>query len=48
MCSTNSRKQSAGVKLIEADRHNLGDILKNHHFDIIIDTAYNSKDVGLF
>ena len=43
----NSRKQSAGVKLIEADRHNLGDILKNHHFDIIIDTAYNSKDVGL-
>lgn len=26
----NSREQSAGVKLIEADRHNLGDILRNH------------------
>lgn len=43
----NSREQSAGVKLIEADRHNLGDILKNYHFNIIIDTAYCSKDIDL-
>lgn len=43
----NSREQSAIVKLIEADRHNLGDILRNHHFDIIIDTAYCSKDIDL-
>lgn len=43
----NSRKQSAGVKLIEADRHNLGDILKNYHFNIIIDTAYCAKDIDL-
>ena len=43
----NSREQSAGTKLIEADRHNLGDVLRNYHFDIIIDTGYCSKDVAL-
>lgn len=43
----NSRPQSAGVKLICADRHNIGDILRGHHFDLVIDTAYTSKDVGL-
>ena len=46
MLNETASKQSAGVKLIEADRHNLGDILKNHHFDIVV-TAYSSKDVGL-
>lgn len=43
----NSREQSAGVKLIEADRHNLGDILRYYHFNVIIDTAYCSKDIDL-
>ena len=44
----NSRKQSEGVNLIEADRHNLGDILKKYRFDIVIDTAYTANDVELF
>ncbi|MDD3429199.1 MAG: NAD-dependent epimerase/dehydratase family protein [Oscillospiraceae bacterium] len=43
----NSRKQPAHAKLIEADRHNLGEILKNYYFDIIIDTAYSATDVSL-
>ena len=41
----NSRKQSAGVTLIEADRHNLGEILRDYCFDVVIDTAYSSTDV---
>lgn len=41
----NRQEQSKGVKLIEADRHHLGDILRDFHFDVIIDTAYDSKDV---
>lgn len=41
----NSRKQSLGVTLIEADRHNLGVILRDYCFDVIIDTAYSSNDV---
>lgn len=41
----NSREQSEGVTLIQADRHNLGDILRNYHFDVVIDTAYTSHDV---
>lgn len=43
----NSREQSKGVTLIQADRHNLGEILKEFDFDIVIDTAYNSDDVEL-
>ena len=43
----NTRKQSNGVKLIEADRHNLGETLKEFHFDVIIDTAYTENDVSL-
>ena len=43
----NSRKQSEGVNLIEADRHNLGDILKKYRFDVVIDTAYTANDVEL-
>ena len=35
------------MTLIEADRYNLGDILRRYHFDIIIDTAYTSNEVGL-
>ena len=41
----NSRKQSKGVKLIQADRHNLGETLRDYCFDIVIDTAYNADDV---
>lgn len=43
----NSREQSKGVTLIQADRHNLGEILKEFYFDVVIDTAYNSDDVEL-
>ena len=41
----NTREQSKGVKLIEADRHALGDMLRDMHFDIVIDTAYSAYDV---
>ena len=43
----NTREQSKGVKLIQADRHVLGDILKNYYFDVVIDTAYTANDVNL-
>ena len=43
----NSKEQSQGVILIEADRHNLGEILREYRFDTIIDTAYTSNDVEL-
>lgn len=43
----NSREQSKGVTLIQADRHNLEEILKEFEFDVVIDTAYNSEDVEL-
>ena len=42
----NSREQSKGVKLIQADRHNLGETLRDYCFDIVIDTAYNADDVN--
>lgn len=42
----NTKPQSEGVKLIEADRHNIGNRLKNIHFDTVIDvTAYDEKDI---
>lgn len=41
----NTKPQPGGVTLIEADRHNLGDALREYHFDIVIDTAYSAKDV---
>lgn len=43
----NTREQSSGVKLIQADRHNLGNVLHNLHFDLVVDTAYNATDVNL-
>ncbi len=43
----NSRPQSHGVTLIEADRHCLKDQLRSHRFDVVIDTGYNGKDVDL-
>ena len=36
----NTRPQSAGVKLIQADRHAIGDSLQGLHFDLVVDTAY--------
>lgn len=42
----NSRTQSKGVTLIQADRHDLGEILRHYHFDVVIDTAYTSQDVA--
>lgn len=41
-----SRPQSAGVIPIIADRHALGNTLKDYSFDAVIDvTAYNSADI---
>lgn len=45
MLNRNTKKQSKGVILIEADRHMLGDSLKEYDFDVIIDTAYHANDV---
>lgn len=45
----NTRPQSEGVNLINCDRHNLGNRLKNIYFDMIIDvTAYNEADIKDF
>ncbi|MDO5156892.1 MAG: dTDP-glucose 4,6-dehydratase [Eubacteriales bacterium] len=42
----NTKPQVRGVKLIEGDRHNPGDLLKDIAFDVIADiTAYNAIDV---
>ena len=43
----NSREQSKGVHLIQADRHNLGDVLRGCYFDIVIDTGYTANDVTM-
>lgn len=38
--------QPQGTKLIQADRHKLGDILKKFTFDAVLDiTAYNKEDI---
>ncbi len=42
----NTREQSKGVKLIEADRHDLRDTLRDMHFDVVIDTAYSAHDIN--
>ena len=42
----NNRPQSEGVKLIQVDRHNLGDVLRPYHFDVVIDVAaYTGEDI---
>ena len=41
----NTRPQSAAVKLIQADRHAIGDALQGLHFDLVIDTAYTREDM---
>ena len=43
----NTKEQPKGVNLIQADRHYLGDVLREFHFDVVIDTAYNANDVDL-
>lgn len=43
----NTREQVPGVTLIQADRHNLGEILKEYRFDAVLDiTAYDAQDVS--
>lgn len=43
----NSRSQVEGVTLIEADRHCLGGILGQYHFDVVLDiTAYCAEDIN--
>ena len=43
----NNRPQSEGVKLIQADRHNLGEVLRPYHFDAVIDVAaYTGEDIN--
>lgn len=43
----NSKPQSEGVTLIECDRAQIGDKLKNIHFDAVLDiTAYTADDVN--
>lgn len=42
----NTKPQVEGVKLIEADRHALGNVLKGIHFDVVADiTAYQENDI---
>jgi len=44
----NNKPQSAGVNLIQADRNDLGECLRQYHFDVVIDVAaYTGKDVML-
>ena len=44
----NHHFQPKKTTLIEADRHNLGDCLKDYQFDVVLDiTAYTGEDVGL-
>lgn len=42
----NFKTQIQGVQLIEADRHQLEDVLKDKCFDVVADiTAYNASDI---
>lgn len=41
-----TRPQPKGVTLLQADRHHLGDLLQERHFDAVLDiTAYTAQDV---
>lgn len=42
----NTKEQVPGVHLLEGDRHNLGNCLKDMHFDVVADiTAYKAEDI---
>ncbi len=42
----NTKPQVKGVTLIEGDRANLGELLRNIHFDVVLDiTSYDSEDI---
>lgn len=42
----NTKKQVEGVNLIQADRNALGNVLKEHSFDLVVDVCgYTKKDV---
>ena len=43
----NTKQQSENVTLIEADRHALGETLREYRFDAVVDTAYTAADVEL-
>ena len=43
----NTRPQPPDTTLIQADRHDLGDILRPYRFDLVIDTAYTARDVDM-
>lgn len=46
LLNRNRHPQPDGTILIEADRHNLGNVLKQHQFDAVLDiTAYTGEDV---
>ncbi len=42
----NTKPQPDGVTLIEKDRHDIGDALKDIHFDLVIDNGYTKEDVA--
>lgn len=42
----NTREQVEGVVLIECDRMNLGNRLKDLHFDLVVDTAYTKEQIS--
>ena len=42
----NTKPQSKGVTLIQADRHALGNTLKKHHFDVVLDAVgFDKEDI---
>lgn len=44
----NTRTQPAGATLIQANRHHLNEVLRNYHFNAVIDvTAYTANDINL-
>ncbi len=42
----NTRPQPPNTTLIQADRHDLENILRPYNFDLVIDTAYTARDVN--
>lgn len=43
----NTKPQAQGVRLIEGDRHCLGNVLKGIHFDTVVDiTSYDARDIN--